>query len=79
MKNSPSVSISLGGSKVDDDRFGDDRSILGSLRAEDLPKPKGLRLISDGGVVIKEWVRPHRFRGKVEWGGGSGKGDGDVA
>ena len=61
---------------MDEERFGDDRSILGSLRAEDLPKPKGLRLISDGGIVIEEWRRPQRFRGRVEWSGGN---DGDVA
>jgi hypothetical protein len=60
----------------DQSQFGDDRSILGNLSAEELPKPQGLRLVFvDGREVI--W-RSHN-RGLVEWSGFGSSDDGDAA
>jgi hypothetical protein len=58
------------------DEVEDQPSILGTLRPEDLPKPKGLRLASSDGRLVLDWSRL-RNRGVVEcqvW-----NGDDDVA
>jgi hypothetical protein len=50
----------------------DEPSILGNLRVEDLPKPKGLRLAASDGRLVLDWSRL-RNRGVVEcqvWGSG---------